>query len=100
MGEKTKKTVVAQDAQDPDNVLKKAVEKTIGIVADYVEPGPRNAEETVEEVLEAVDNDEVKEALEQFDETREEAVKIAKQDTFEDHEARMRKRKVAEEQAD
>jgi hypothetical protein len=77
--------------QDPDKVLKQTVERTIDAVADYVESGPRNAEETVEKVIETVDNEEVKDALEGFDEKRAHAMDIRKQDTFEEHEARMNK---------
>jgi hypothetical protein len=77
-------TIKKLDQQDPDKVLKKAVEKTIGIVAQYVEPGTRNAEETVEKVIEAVDNEKVKEALEGFDDKRSRAMKIADQEHQDD----------------
>jgi hypothetical protein len=61
---------------DPDKVLKETVEKTIEVVADYVEPGPHNAEETVQKVIETVDNDEVKAAVEASDQ-REKATREA-----------------------
>lgn len=77
-------TIKKLDPQDPDKVLKKAVEETIGIVAEYVEPGPRNAEETVEKVIETVDNQKVKDALEGFDEKRRRAMQIADQDHQDD----------------
>jgi hypothetical protein len=54
-------------SEDPGKVLKEAVEKTIDVVDDYVEPGSRNAEETVQKVIETVDNIEVKGALEALD---------------------------------
>jgi len=57
--------------KDPDKVLKETVEKTIEVVTDYVEPVPRNAEETVQQVIETVDNDEVKAAVEASDQRRE-----------------------------
>jgi hypothetical protein len=74
--------------KDPDKVLKETVEKTIDVVGDYVEPGPRDAEETVQKVIETVDNDTVKEAIEASDAKREDAVDVAKQDSFEEHEKR------------
>jgi hypothetical protein len=54
------------EQRDPDKVLKKAVEKTIEAVA-----GPRDAEVTVQKVVETVDNGEVKGALDGFDVKRE-----------------------------
>jgi hypothetical protein len=62
--------------KDPDKVLKKTVEKTVEVVGDYVEPGPRGAEETVEKVIATVDDKEVKDALEGYDK-REEATRRA-----------------------
>jgi hypothetical protein len=80
----SKRYDVMKPQDDPDKVLKKKFEKTIEAVADYVEPGPRNAEETVEKVIETVDNNEVKEALEGFDDKRERAIHIADQDHQDD----------------
>lgn len=80
----SKDTIKKLDQQDPDKVLKKAVEKTIGIVAEYVEPAPRNAEETVEKVIKTIDNERVKEALEGFDDKRSRAMKIADQEHQDD----------------
>lgn len=79
------------DARDPDKVLKKAVELTIEIVSDYVEPGPRDAEQTVGKIIETIDTEEVESALEDFDRKRAEAVDITKQRTFAEHEAHMNK---------
>jgi len=78
--------------KDPDKVLKEAVEKTIDVVADYVEPGPRNAEATMEKVIETVDNDEVKAAIEAFDEKRETATAIADQEHRDDGKAKRKER--------
>jgi hypothetical protein len=65
--------------KDPDKVLKETVEKTIDEVVDYVEPGPREAEDTVEKVIETVNNDKVKEALQGFDQKRDQARGMAEQ---------------------
>jgi hypothetical protein len=62
--------------KDPDKVLKETVEKTIDVVGNYVEPGPCNAEDTVQKVVETVDTDEVKAAVEASDK-REEATRQA-----------------------
>lgn len=75
--------------KDPNKVLKETVEKTIDIVADHVEPGPRKAEETVEKVIETVDNDEVKNAIVASDEVHEAAKGAAEKTSFEEHERRM-----------
>jgi hypothetical protein len=56
---------------EPDKVLKETVEKTIDVVADYVRPGPRNDEETIEKVIETVDSDQVKAAVKTSDQLEE-----------------------------
>ena len=75
-----KDTIKKLDAMDPDKRLKKAVEDSIEIIAEHIEPGPRDCEKTVNELTETLDNNEVKAALEGFDEKRARAMKIADQD--------------------
>jgi hypothetical protein len=47
----------------PDETLKTAVKRASDILADYVQPGPRNCERTLDQLLETLDNDAVAEAV-------------------------------------
>ena len=80
----TKETIQKLDAMDPDKRLKKAVEDSIEIIAEHIEPGPRDCEKTVNELTETLDNNEVKAALEGFDEKRARAMKIRDQNHQDD----------------
>ena len=47
--------------KNPDKAIKEAVKDAPHTLAEYVHPGDRNAEETVEELLATLDDNEVNE---------------------------------------
>jgi hypothetical protein len=53
---------------DPDKVIKETVRRASAILAEYVQPGERNCEATVERLLNIFDNDNIVEALTESDE--------------------------------
>ena len=48
---------------DPERRVAKALEDAQGILARHVEPGPRNCEQTINKLLEVLDDDVVLQAL-------------------------------------
>jgi hypothetical protein len=50
---------------DPDKRLKKAVEDSLEIIGDYIQPGERDCETTLNKLSETLDNREVQRAVEQ-----------------------------------
>ena len=62
---------------DPNERLKDAVEHSIETLAEHIQPGDRNCEGTVNRLAETLDNDEVKEAIEQSDAAKENAGDVA-----------------------
>ena len=48
---------------DPEQRVAKALEDAQGILARHVEPGPRNCEQTINKLLEVLDDDVVLQAL-------------------------------------
>ena len=54
---------------DPDRVIKETVRRATAILAEYVQPGERDCEATVERLLNIFDNDNIVEALTESDET-------------------------------
>jgi hypothetical protein len=62
---------------DPNEKLKEAIETSLEILTDYIEPGERNCESTVNKLTKALDNDEVKEAIEESDGAKASAREVA-----------------------
>ena len=50
---------------DPEKRLRKAVVKAQSILARYVEPGPRDCENTINELMDVLDDENVVEAVEE-----------------------------------
>lgn len=49
---------------DPERRVAKALEDAQGILARYVEPGPRNCEQTIDRLLDVLDDEAVVQAIE------------------------------------
>ncbi|MDA9465204.1 hypothetical protein [Bradyrhizobium sp. CCBAU 53415] len=49
---------------DPERRVAKALEDAQGILAQYVEPGPRNCEQTIDRLLDVLDDEAVVQAIE------------------------------------
>lgn len=49
--------------KNPDKVIKEAVKGAQHTLAEYVHPGERNAEDTVEKLLTTLDDNDVNEAI-------------------------------------
>ncbi|MCP3395182.1 hypothetical protein NLM27_41295 [Bradyrhizobium sp. CCGB12] len=50
---------------DPEKRVTKAVEQAQSILARYVEPGPRDCENTISELMDVLDDEAVVEAVEE-----------------------------------
>jgi hypothetical protein len=48
---------------DPEQRVAKALEEAQGILARYVEPGPRDCEQTIDQLLDVLDDEAVVQAL-------------------------------------
>lgn len=54
--------------KDPDKIIKESVRRALAILAQYVEPGRRDCEATIDRLLSTLDNDHIAEAMAESDE--------------------------------
>jgi len=54
--------------KDPDKVLKEAVKEATGILSEYLHPGERDCDATIQTLLSTLDNNDVAEAIIESDE--------------------------------
>jgi hypothetical protein len=53
--------------KDPDRTIKEAARRATGILAEYLQPGERNCEVTIERLMGVLDNDYFAEAMAESD---------------------------------
>lgn len=63
--------------KNPDKVIKQAVKEAQHTLAEYVHPGERDAEDTVEKLLTTLDGNDVNEAILESDRNEKQDVKKA-----------------------